>query len=129
MIYLDASALITWVVRRPNVDELEEFVSAQVMETCTSTIGLIETVRTCDRLGSFPRLMTTLRDDHVEIAVTPRIRDAAVHVPGPIRSLDAVHIASAETLGSTLTSLVTYDIRMAEAARGVGLPVAMPGME
>ena len=55
--------------------------------------------------------------------------DAAATVLGGVRSLDALHIASAETLGPELTSLVTYDKRMAEAARSSGLPVVMPGME
>ncbi|HVV10086.1 hypothetical protein [Amycolatopsis sp.] len=48
----------------------------------------------------------------------------AVRVPGMSRSVDAIHVASAEQLGSELTALVTYDSRMAEAARKAGLPVA-----
>ncbi len=128
MIYLDASALVTWVARRKHVDALEEYVAEGVTQTCTSTIGLVETVRTCDRLGTFPRLMTTLLDDHVEIPLTARVRDAAAYFAGQVRSLDAIHIASAELLGSELDALVTYDKRMAKAARGAGLPVATPGM-
>jgi len=48
-------------------------------------------------------------------------------MPSLVRSLDAMHVASAEQLGAELTALVTYDARMAEAAREAGLPVAMPG--
>ncbi|HET9141378.1 type II toxin-antitoxin system VapC family toxin [Actinophytocola sp.] len=129
MIYLDSSALVTFIVRRRNVEQLERFLAAQVTHTCTSTIGMVETVRTCDRLGSYPNLMPRLLRDHTEITVTNLIRDAAATVPGPIRTLDAIHIASAEMLGSELIALVTYDKRMAETARDNGLPVAMPGME
>jgi uncharacterized protein len=128
MIYLDASALVTWVARRKHVSELEEYLTEGVTQTCTSTVGLVETVRTCDRLGTFPRLMTTLLDDHVEIPLTPQVRDAAAYFTGQVRSLDAIHLASAELLGSELETLVTYDHRMAEAARTAGLPVEMPGM-
>lgn len=73
--------------------------------------------------------MGRLLRDYAEISVTALIRDAAANVPGPVRSLDAIHVATAELLGNELIALVTYDNRMAEAARGVGLPVVMPGME
>ena len=129
MIYLDSSALVTWVTRRAHVDALEKFVGESATRTCTSTIGLVETVRTCDRLGTFPRLMTALLDDHDEVPINERVRDAAAYFPGQVRSLDAIHIASAEHLGPELTALVTYDRRMAEAARAAGLPVVMPGLE
>lgn len=63
----------------------------------------------------------------------PRIRldrellDAAATIgPFPLRSLDAIHLASAVTLGSSLRFLVTYDQRLAEAAVSLGLPVASP---
>ncbi|MTD58980.1 type II toxin-antitoxin system VapC family toxin [Amycolatopsis pithecellobii] len=129
MIYLDASALVTFVVRRRHADELDAFLSARKETTHTNTIGFIETVRTCDQIGGFPNLMATLLRDHNEIKLTDAIRDAAVRVPDTLRSLDAIHVASAELLGSELTALVTYDVRMAEAARKAGLPVAMPGAE
>lgn len=127
MIYLDASALVTFVARGEHVDDLERFLAAQTVRTCTSTLGFIETVRTCDRIGSFPNLMGRLLRDHTEIPLTALIRDAAANVPGMVRSLDAIHVASAELLGSELIALVTYDKRMAEVARDAGLPVAMPG--
>jgi len=129
VIYLDSSALVTFIVRRKNVEELEQFLAAQTTRTGTSTVGFVETVRTCDRIGDFPNLMGRLLRDHTEIPLNALIRDAAANVPGPVRSLDAIHVASADMLGSELIALVTYDHRMAEAARGAGLPVAMPGVE
>jgi predicted nucleic acid-binding protein len=47
-----------------------------------------------------------------------------------LRSLDATHPATADVLaasGRAVTAFVTYDKRLAEAARQAGLPVAMPG--
>ena len=128
MIYLDASALVTFIVRRPHVEALEKFLGSRQTRTCTSTIGFVETVRTCDQVGVFPNLMAALLRDHAEIRLTDTVRDAAAKAPGIVRSLDAIHIASAEQLGSELTALVTYDVRMADAAREAGLPVAMPGV-
>jgi predicted nucleic acid-binding protein len=129
VIYLDTSALVTFIVRRPHADALDQFLADARTKTCTSTIGMVETVRTCDQLGSFPNLMTRLTHDHDEVHVSDWIRDAAANLPGAVRSLDALHIASAEQLGAELKALITYDRRMAKVARERGLPVEMPGVE
>lgn len=94
----------------------------------TSTIGLIETGRNCDRRGTFPNLMAQLLDEYGELAVTADIRDRAADLPGAVKALDAIHVATAETLGEDLISFVTYDRRLATVARWRGLPVASPGM-
>lgn len=129
MIYLDASALVTAVVGRVNAGPLRTFLDSTPEPTGTSTIGFIETVRACDRVGSFPSLMMTLLTDHEEIYLSDEVRDDASRLPGSLRSLDAIHVASSALLGSELTALVTYDHRMADAARAAGLPITMPGME
>jgi uncharacterized protein len=130
VIYLDASALVTIVVKRPHAGALRRFLDTHAtVPTCTSTIGFVETVRTCYRIGNFPNLINRLRYDHSEIELSRQVGDAAVNVPEPLRTLDAIHVASAETLGADLIALITYDKKMAEAARRMGLPVAMPGAE
>jgi predicted nucleic acid-binding protein len=130
VIYFDASALITIVVERQHAESLRRFMDAHADSgMSTSTVGLIETVRTCDRIGGFPNLMSRLLRDYAEIPVTALVRDAAAKVPGTVRSLDAVHVASAELIGRELIALVTYDQRMADVARSSGLPVAMPGID
>jgi uncharacterized protein len=43
-----------------------------------------------------------------------------------LRSLDAIHIASAQTLAEDVEVFVTYDERLARAAVGLGFPVASP---
>lgn len=111
------------------MEQLEKVLGAQSTKICTSTIGMIETVRTCDRIGAFPNLMSRLLRDYTEIPVTALVRDAAANVPGNVRSLDAIHVASAELIGSELIALVTYDQRIADVARRSGLPVAMPGVD
>jgi predicted nucleic acid-binding protein len=56
-----------------------------------------------------------------------RVADRAVAVaPTLLRSLDAIHVASALELGPTLDAFVTYDDRLALAARQMGLPVVRP---
>jgi predicted nucleic acid-binding protein len=47
-----------------------------------------------------------------------------------LRSLDAIHLATASVAASiaTLAALVTYDSRLAEAAAALGIPTAAPGV-
>jgi uncharacterized protein len=128
VIYLDASAMVTYVVRRPNFSELYEFVKSRSgVRMASSTVGLIETVRNCDRMGSFPNLMSQLLRDYSELEVTAQIRNTAAQLPGRLKASDAIHVATAEVLGAELISFVTYDRQMASVARARGLPVASPG--
>jgi len=46
--------------------------------------------------------------------------------PVELRSLDAIHLATAQQLGTDLTAVVTYDERMAAAAVILGWRVAQP---
>jgi len=43
-----------------------------------------------------------------------------------LRSLDAIHLATAHQLGADLRQLITYDDRMATAARELGFKVSVP---
>jgi len=52
---------------------------------------------------------------------------AGILAPGVLRSLDAIHLASAAVFGIELQGLVTYDRRMAEAAKLVGIATFTPG--
>lgn len=129
MIYLDASALVSLVTGRPYSTELREFLAqSPEMPMGTSTIGFIETVRTIDQVGSYPTAMQDLVAAFTEILVTDEIRDWAARLPGGVRTLDAIHIASAQAIGDELAFLVSYDKRMLDIAHSVGIPIAAPGM-
>jgi uncharacterized protein len=129
VIYLDASALVTLVSGRPYATGLRGYLAGQPeMPMGTSTIGFIETVRALDRVGSYPTAMPDLLASFTEILVTDEIRDAAASLPGGVRTLDALHIASAQAIGDELVVLLSYDKRMLDIAHTVGLPTAAPGM-
>jgi predicted nucleic acid-binding protein len=57
------------------------------------------------------------------------VRAAAAAYPDPaLRSLDAIHLATAHTVfGGQLTAFITYDNRLQDAARSLSLPVFAPG--
>ena len=47
-------------------------------------------------------------------------------LPAEVRSLDAIHLATAELLGDDLDRIVTYDARMADAAKQLGFRITTP---
>lgn len=130
MIYFDTSALVTEITERGGVVALRAFLREHLDDQgATSTVGLIETVRNCDATGSFPNLLPRLLQDYAELPVTGGILNSAAFLSRRLHTLDAIHLASAQSLQGELTVLVTFDPQLAEAARGLGLPVAMPGVE
>jgi predicted nucleic acid-binding protein len=54
------------------------------------------------------------------------LRDAAEVEPLSLRSLDAVHLATALSLQPELAGMIVYDHRLAAAARAAGLTVWAP---
>jgi predicted nucleic acid-binding protein len=61
------------------------------------------------------------------VAVDDRILDAAGTLdPRVIRTVDAIHVATAIALGDDLDAIVTYDARMVEAASLMGLSTTTP---
>ena len=54
------------------------------------------------------------------------VRRAALVEPVALRTLDAIHLATALALVQELDAFVTYDDRLADAARTLGLPVIRP---
>ncbi|MGV9428341.1 type II toxin-antitoxin system VapC family toxin [Streptomyces sp. NPDC003656] len=126
---MDASALVTWMTRRNHWGDLDAFLQQQVTEIlATSTLGFVETVRTVDLMGHFPKAMEDLEARITEILLTREVRDGAALLVGRLRTLDAIHVASALSLRDDLTAVVTYDRRMLETARAEGLPAYAPGM-
>lgn len=128
MIYLDASAIITLIAGRRHAAELRDFLATRPgMPMGSSTLGFVETTRTLDQIGNFPNAMTDLIARFTEILLTEEVRDAAAHLPGRLRTIDAIHIASAQILDDAFEVLITYDKQMYDVAGSVGLAVAAPG--
>ncbi|MGH3824859.1 MAG: type II toxin-antitoxin system VapC family toxin [Pseudonocardiaceae bacterium] len=62
------------------------------------------------------------------VEITPPVLSDATTVPPPrLRTLDAIHLATALDLSASVDILVTYDKVLIEAARTAGLTVAFPG--
>jgi hypothetical protein len=54
------------------------------------------------------------------------LRAAGTLLPSDVRSLNAIHLATAAALGPDLSRVCTYDARMANAATALGLTVVAP---
>ena len=94
----------------------------------TSVVATVEVARAVRRLGvNLGDREATLLAGVGSIRLDPAVaaRASAVDPPG-LRTLDAIHLASALELGSDLAAFVTYDRRLADAATGLGLPVVSP---
>lgn len=125
---MDASALVTLLANRQYGRELRAYLANRPnVPMATSSLGFVETVRTMDQYGDYPDVMRDLDRDVSEILLTEEVRHAAAAVSGRVRTLDAIHVASAQVLGDALDVLVSYDKRMLEVAETLGLPVAAPG--
>ena len=126
--YLDASGLVKLVLDEEHSDATRLFVS-DARRNVTSRVGAVETVRACLRRAEgydAERLGAVLAD--VEIVELDRSTgDRAAHLRPPgLRTFDAVHLATALELAGDLGAFVTYDERLADAARTLGLPVVSP---
>ena len=127
--YIDSSALAKLVIREPESHELRNFLKRSRLMV-TSAISETEIRRAARRisqsaLDATPRVMSIV----AQMEVTRDLLSVAAKVqPTHLRTLDAIHLATAMDLASELDSFVTYDIKLAEAAAAAGLRVDQPGL-
>ena len=124
--YVDASALVKLVLDEPNSPAMFRwYVESQ--RIATSRIGVIETRRAAARGVHDPdRLRVILATVDVLEVLESIVERASSVAPPALRTLDAIHLATALALVPDLDAFVTYDDRLAEAARNLGLPVVRP---
>jgi len=123
--YLDASALVKIAVDEPESAAVRRYI-ARFDEVVTSRVGIIEARRAIRRAGgddaaawAMLRSVAPLELDGAMAAT------AAVIEPPSLRTLDAIHVSSALSLYA-VDAFVTYDLRLAEAARAADLRVVSP---
>ena len=124
--YADASALVKLVLLEPESPAVHRwFVEAP--RVATSRVGVIETIRASSRRPHDPVHRDRLIADVAVYELDAEIASVAASIGSPaLRTLDAIHLATALALIPDLDAFVTYDDRLAEAARSLGLPVMQP---
>lgn len=125
--YVDSSALVKLAVREPESAALRRYLGRH-RPLVSSALARTEVVRALVPLG--PQAVRRGRDVLARVdlmRINDRVLDAAGQLaPAELRSLDAIHLASAEQLESALRGFVTYDERLASAAAGRGFRVVRP---
>lgn len=126
-VYLDSSAIVKLVIRERESDALGGHLRKRPHRV-SCALARVEVVRAVSDHGQ--PAITRARRVLGRIALLrldDLLLDAAAALSGAhLRSLDAIHLAAAQALGGELAEVVTYDRRMADAARQVGLPVSSP---
>ncbi len=125
--YVDSSAIVKLAVAEPESKALRRYLSRR-MPLVSSALARTEVARALMPTGpeAVARGEEVLRRIQL-LRVNDRVlREAGRMAPAELRSLDAIHLASARQLGSPVRQIVTYDERMAEAARACGWSVASP---
>jgi uncharacterized protein len=135
VIYLDSAAIVKLVHTEPESGALNLWLAEHIgMPRVSSAIAEIEVPRAILRCAPaaqarIPMVMGTVARVEIDIA----IRTLAASYQNPmLRSLDAIHLATAQLLATEMgeppAAFVTYDKRLLAAAAAAGLPVASPGV-
>lgn len=125
--YLDTSAALKLIVEEAESDPLAHAIDDEGAELVACWLLETEARRAAQRDPSLDQEVVSDLLDGVALYEMPGslYREAGL-LPGPgLRSLEALHLAAAVRLG--VDRVVTYDTRMAESARLLGLGVTAPG--
>jgi len=127
-LYIDASAALKLVVEEPESWALADALAGD--QLISSEICRVELARALLRLGlgqGAERLVRGVVERIELLRLDDQILDRAGELgPNDLRTLDAIHLASALAIGRELDAVVTYDRRLAAAAEEAGFAVMSP---
>ena len=129
LLYLDSSALVKLVARESETPALLSLLEPRP-EVVSSALARVEVLRAVARAGGTPRSLERARrvlSRVVLVAVDdPILEAAAILEPNDLRSLDAIHLATALALRPEADAIVSYDGRLNAAANAAGFRVLTP---
>ncbi|MCY7411933.1 MAG: type II toxin-antitoxin system VapC family toxin [Salinibacterium sp.] len=126
MLYLDTSAAVKLLLAEEESLAIRAYVNDK--DWACSALLRTELVRAVVRVDPsvVPRALDLLLQPRL-MAISMRVLNVAAKLDPPgLRSLDAIHLASALELRDELTAFVAYDDRLLAAASALGMPVASP---
>ncbi|MGH9155589.1 MAG: type II toxin-antitoxin system VapC family toxin [Acidimicrobiales bacterium] len=128
--YLDSSAIVKFAVTEPESRAIaawrERLDSDDVLMTCE--LAITEVLRAVRRVDGDAEVALAHLDALDQLVIDRDLLLAAGQLgPSGLRTLDAIHLAAATAAGDDLRGVVTYDDRMADAARELGLGTLAPG--
>ena len=126
MLYLDTSAAVKLLIVEKESSALRAYLSDH--DWASSALVRTELVRAIRRADPsvVPRALDLLARGNL-LVIDTQVLDVAARLSAPsLRSLDAIHLASALQLRDELTAFVAYDDRLLAAASALGMSVASP---
>jgi predicted nucleic acid-binding protein len=129
MIYFDTSALVKLVFEETESAALAEWLAVREdVPKVSSDLSTVELLRTCRRVNDAAveganQLLGGIDLLPMDLAI---VEKAASLAPTELRSLDAIHLASALSVKTNLTALVAYDVRLCSTAAEAGIKVVSP---
>jgi uncharacterized protein len=128
-VYLDSSAFVKLFLPEPDSPALTRYLASRPQRV-SAVLLRTEALRTAIRAMLSPQRMLLVRallDSVSFITADLTLSDeAGVLRPPELRSVDAIHLATARSIGTNLEALVTYDQRLAGAAAWYGMRVESP---
>ena len=123
-VFLDSSALVKLVQLESETQALRGYLSEPRRPMLISELAVTEVTRAARRVGVDPR--DALEECDVVLLRSEHLARAAELDPPALRTLDALHLATALSLGDRVDEFVVYDERLAAAATAYGLVVVSP---
>ncbi len=129
MWYLDSSAIVKFAVEEAESGALlawrEGLADDDVLMTCELSVA--EVLRAVARVEGDADVALAHLDALDQLAVDRDLLVTAGRLrPSALRTLDSIHLAAATAAEKELTGVVTYDARMADAAREMGITTLAP---
>ncbi|CAO5163339.1 Ribonuclease VapC35 [Frankia sp. AiPs1] len=128
MIYLDSSALVKLVHPEPETRALRSWLAVRPGVSVSSALATLEVTRALRRSdpGALPRVPDVLARVTLVPIEEPILVSAAALTDPLLRSLDALHLATALRLDAPSLVFISYDKRLSAAAAQERLNVAVP---
>lgn len=126
-VYLDSSGLVKLVRQEAESAALERYLLQRPLQA-SCALARVEVVRAAWRDGpaAVARAIALIQQLSL-VPLEDRLLDDAARLGTPaLRTLDAIHLAAARSLGPIIGTLVTYDTRMIQAATDLGFIVDSP---
>ena len=125
--YLDSSAILKYVFAEP---ERPALVKALTSQAISSELTRLEVKRTVYRINPKDIILANEELSRINfVSISNQVLGVAESFTSSVTlaTLDAIHVATAITLGKGIEGIITYDKQMVTNARNMGIKVLSPG--
>lgn len=126
MLYVDTSAAAKLLIEEAESDALGDLLRSAGTPLMTSRVGIVELRRIGRRSGAGADRADALAATLVVVELNETVERRAVDIDPGLRTLDAIHLATALVAADSLDGFVCYDARLSAAAGSLGLTVLAP---